>query len=77
MATQAYSEVYPVQLVFDGTSDVNMHLVPMNDKANSKLASWFAAHGSKTTVAITLVDANRGGASVSDGPYDLVKLAFS
>jgi hypothetical protein len=77
MATQNISEIYPVELVFSGTADVNMELRPMNDKANAKLASWFTAHGAKTTVAITQTDANRGGAGVSDGPYDCLKLAFS
>lgn len=77
MAAQNITEIYPCELVFSGTADVNVELRPMNDKANAKLASWFGVHGAKTTVAITQTDANRGGAGVSDGPYDCLKLAFS
>lgn len=77
MAAQNYSEVYPVELIFSGTNDVNIELRPMNDKANSKLAAWFTAHGSKTTVAFTQTDANRGGAGVSDGHMDCLKIAAS
>lgn len=70
MATQNTQEVYPVRLVFSGTGDIVLTLVPENDKANSKLASYFTAHGAKVSVAFTQVDANRGGAGTSSGPYN-------
>lgn len=77
MAAQNISEIYPVELVFSGTADVNVELRPMNDKANAKLASYFTAHGAKTTVAFTQTDANRGGAGVAAGPYNCLKIAPS
>lgn len=70
-------ECYPCILAFSGTSDVNIAVIPQNDKTNAKLASWFTTHGSKTTVAITQADAGRAGLGSSDTPYDTLSLAFS
>ena len=77
MATQNTQEVYPVRIVFSGTSDVVIELVPDNDKANAKLAAYFLAHSAKIIVALTQTDANRGGAGTAAGPYNCLKLTLS
>lgn len=70
-------EMYPCLLAFSGTSDVDFEIIPQNDKANAKLASWFTAHGAKTTVAYTQTDAGRAGLGSSLTPYDTLKVASS
>lgn len=70
-------ECYPALIVFSGTADVDVSLVPQNDKTNSKFAAWFAVHGAKTTVAITQGDAGRSGLGSTATPYDTLKFALS
>lgn len=50
---------------------------PMNSEANAMQAAFFATDGALTTVAITQVDAVRGGYGDTTQPYKGLKLALS
>jgi len=52
-------------------------LVPHNSEAKADLDTFFAAHGSKTTVAVTNVDANKSGYGDTSAPYKSVILTLS
>ncbi len=52
-------------------------LVPHNSEAKADLDAFFEAHGAKTTVAITNVDANRSGYGDTSAPYKSVICTFS
>lgn len=52
-------------------------LVPANSQGQALLDAMFAADGALTTVAITQVDAGRGGYADASSPQKAVQLALS
>ena len=52
-------------------------LVPLNDQGDTQLKAFFTADGTDTTVAITQVDAGRGGYGETSGPYSNLVLSVS
>ena len=63
-----------VRLIIDGAV---IRLVPDNNDAKDALDTFFAAHGSKTTVAVVQEDAVMGGYGDTSLPYQSVKLTLS
>lgn len=62
------------RLVVSGTTVL---LIPDNNDAKVALDAFFAAHGSKTTVAITNPDASMGGYGDTSAPYKSVQFVVS
>lgn len=52
-------------------------LVPENNESKDALDTFFAAHGSKTTIAVTQADAVMSGYGDTTQPYKSVVLTLS
>lgn len=74
MATQNYTDTPKVRIIW---STGSLTLDPLNDAANTLMATIFSTDGALTTVAITQVDANRAGYGVTSGPYNGLNFALS
>ena len=63
-------------VVYDEANE-ELNLIPCNDVADDEMKLAFATVGTYTTVAITQVDANRGGDGDATGPYYTINLDLS
>lgn len=59
------------------TAPQDLYIVPLNSEAKAVLDTHFAAYGAYTTVAITQVDAGRGGYGQTGEDYKAIKLDLS
>ena len=72
----------PLCHVIDGTRQTtpapqDLFIVPLNSEAKAVLDAHFASYGSYTTVAITQVDAGRGGYGQTGEDYKALKFDLS
>ncbi len=72
----------PLCHVIDGTSDSttapqDLYLIPLNSEAKTQLDAWWALVGAFTTIALTQIDAGRGGYAQTGEDYKAIKLDMS
>lgn len=76
-ASHARTNSALVEVILEGATSATMRLLPYNSDGKTVLDTFFAAHGAKTTVALTQEDAGRDGMGQTGEAYLAIKAVYS